>query len=123
MNEIDFLTHYLKSTDLTIQELVDRNVLSAICQAMRAYKLDETPDDMLSVTEKLKRLHKKANDIYNHTFLTWEEKYHQIFSDDVSKKVFELISLDYYDPDTDYDEDVIAFMTAFNERIKNLNEI
>jgi hypothetical protein len=120
MNEIDFLTHYLKTTDLTIIELVDRNALSAICQAMRAYKMEDAPEEMLTVTEKLKRLHKKANDIYNHTFLTWEEKYGQIFSEDVSKKVFELIHLDYYDPDTDYDEDVKAFMDAFNERMKEI---
>lgn len=120
MNETDYLTYYLKNTDLTLSELVDRNALSAICHAMRAYKLNDTPEEMLSVTEKLKRLHKKANDIYTHTFLTWEEKYDQIFSEDVSKKVFNLVHLDYYDPDTDYEEDVQAFMNAFNERIKSI---
>ena len=118
MNEIDFLTHYLKPTDLTIKELFDRNALSAICQAMKAYKLDDASENMLIVTENLKQLHKKATDIYEHTFLTWIEKYDQIFSEEVSEKVFELIDLDYYDPDTDYEEDVTAFMDAFNERMK-----
>ena len=119
MNKTDILTYYLKSTNLTIKELVDRNALSAICQAMRAYKMEDTPEEILSVTEKLKLLHKKANDIYNHIFLTWEEKYDLIFSEDISRKVFDLIHLDYYVPDTDYEE-VKAFMDAFNERIKEL---
>jgi hypothetical protein len=123
MNEIDFLTYYLKTTDLTINELVDRNALGAICQAMKAFKLDDIPEEMLSVTEKLKRLNKKANDIFNHVFLTWKEKYDQIISDEIFKEVYNLIYLEYYDPDTDYEEDVTAFMNAFNERMKNLNEL
>jgi len=67
--------------------------------------------------EKLRNLNRKANEIYNSEFFTWEEKYDQIFSEKISKKVFNLIKLDYYDPDTSYQEDVQAFMSAFNERV------
>jgi len=74
---------------------------------------------MSKTKEKLLKINKKANDIINDEFLTWEEKYDRIFSDKISKKVFELIRLDYWDPDTSYEEDVQAFMSAFNERLKN----
>lgn len=69
--------------------------------------------------KKLEKLHYKANKIYNDNSLSWEDKYDKIFSDKISRKVFDLISLDYYDPDTSYEEDVSAFMSAFNEYMRN----
>jgi hypothetical protein len=74
---------------------------------------------MKTTKEKLRKLNEKANIIYNDEFLTWDEKYDQIFSEKISRKVFDLIRLDYYDPDTSYEEDVSAFMRAFNERMKD----
>jgi len=64
------------------------------------------------------KLNKKVNEIYDNDDLDWEEKYHKIFSDKISIKVFSLITLNYYDPDTSYEEDVTAFVNAFNEYIK-----
>ena len=43
--------------------------------------------------------------------LEWEDKYDMIFSDEISKKV----NFNWYDPDTSYEEDVLAFMSAFDE--------
>jgi len=72
---------------------------------------------MKTLEEKLENLNRKANEIYESDFFTWEEKYDQIFSEKISRKVFKMIRLDYYDPDTSYQDDVQAFMTAFNERL------
>jgi hypothetical protein len=63
-------------------------------------------------------LHARANDILNDASLNWEEKYDEIFSDDISVKVFNLIRLNYCDPDTTYQEDVEAFMSAFNQAME-----
>lgn len=46
--------------------------------------------------------------------LEWEEKYDMIFSEEISRK----FSLDYYDPDTSYEEDVMAFMNALDEYMR-----
>lgn len=68
---------------------------------------------------KIEKLNRKVNEIYNNPNLNWEVKYDKIFSDKISKKVFSKISLNYYDPDTTYEEDVTAFVNAFNEYFKN----
>jgi hypothetical protein len=44
---------------------------------------------------------------------SWEVKYQLIFSPEISRKVHRLISLDYYNPDTSYQEDVTAWWDAF----------
>ena len=46
--------------------------------------------------------------------LEWQDKYDMIFSDGISS----MFSLDYYDPDTSYEEDVMAFMNALDEHMK-----
>ena len=69
--------------------------------------------------QKLQKLNKKANEIYDDDELTWEEKYDLIFSEKISRKVHSLITLDYYDPDTSYQEDVSAFVCAFNEKMQS----
>jgi hypothetical protein len=51
--------------------------------------------------------------------LSWKAKYDLIFSDDISMKV----KLDYYDPDTSYEEDVYAWMTAFDEYLGKYKNI
>ena len=43
--------------------------------------------------------------------LEWVDKYDMIFSDEISKN----FHLDYYDPDTSYEEDVLAWVDAFDE--------
>ena len=70
--------------------------------------------------KKLEKVHETANAIYNSIYLSAEEKYERIFSDDISKVVFAEVRLEYCDPDTGYEEDVNAFMMAFNEKMKEL---
>ena len=65
--------------------------------------------------EKLLELHDNATQIVN-SDLSWEAKYDLIFSANLSRKVFDIaIGFDYYDPDTTYEEDVMAFYYAFTE--------
>lgn len=71
----------------------------------------------MSILNELIILNKEANEIID-SELSWEEKYHLIFSSRISSKVFDLINLDYYDPDTSYEEDVLAFINAFNSRVE-----
>ena len=48
--------------------------------------------------------------------LSWEEKYDMIFCEEISKKAKKLSpSFDWYDPDTTYEEDVMAFFNSFTE--------
>jgi hypothetical protein len=68
---------------------------------------------MSKVLTELRDLHGEANEILDWD-VSWETKYHIIFSEHISGRVSELIELDYYDPDTSYEEDVRAFMDAFN---------
>lgn len=51
--------------------------------------------------------------------------YDMIFSQKISKQVFSLfqqtpIRFDYYDPDSSYEEDYMAFINAFREYVKIL---
>lgn len=65
-------------------------------------------------------INNKAQQII-HSEIEWEEKYSLIFSENISRKVFNTINLDYYDPDTSYQEDVFAFTSALDEWVsKNI---
>lgn len=67
--------------------------------------------------EKLLELHDNATQIVN-SDLSWEAKYDLIFSPNLSRKVFDIASgMSYYDPDTTYEEDVMAFYNAFTEYV------
>lgn len=46
----------------------------------------------------------------------------KIFSDKISVKINSLIRLDYYDPDTTYEEDVCAYIAALNDYVVNHSE-
>ena len=76
----------------------------------------------MSVLGELKDLHKQVNEIFNSS-VDWEVKYDLIFSKRVSGKINDLISLDYYDPDTSYEEDVTAFVNALNDKLQDLTPI
>lgn len=59
----------------------------------------------------------RANLIIEATDLSWKEKYDLIFCDELSGKCFDLAKklgekIDYYDPDTTYEKDVMAFVEA-----------
>ena len=63
--------------------------------------------------KELKELHKKAKKIIT-SDLEWKEKYNLIFSEDMSDKV----KFDWYDPDMDYEDDVMAWMNGFDEYMR-----
>lgn len=63
--------------------------------------------------EEKKKIYERAKRIIA-SDLDWEEKYDMIFSEEISRR----FSLDYYDPDTSYEEDVIAFMNALGEYMR-----
>ena len=65
---------------------------------------------------ELQRLYFKAESIIK-SDMSWEEKYELIFSPEISQKVFEIVRFDYYDPDTTYEEDVMAFYNAFKQHL------
>lgn len=68
---------------------------------------------------KLKKLNLIVNNIMEASF-SWDEKFDLIFSDKVSGKVSKIYHFSYYDPDTSYEEDVRAYVDAFNEEYKRL---
>ena len=68
--------------------------------------------------KEIKRIYDRANKIVA-SDLDWGKKYDLIFSDDISKKV----RFNYYDPDTSYREDVLAFMDGFDEYIKDVEKL
>lgn len=51
---------------------------------------------------------------------SWETKYELVFSKSISGRMFALYPLDYYDPDTSYEEDVLAFCSAAKEKALEL---
>jgi len=64
---------------------------------------------------ELQRLYFKAEGIVA-SDMSWEAKYDLIFSPEISQKVCELArGFDYYDPDTTYEEDAMAFFNSFKE--------
>lgn len=68
---------------------------------------------------ELQRIYFKAEGIVE-SDMSWEAKYDLIFSPEISRKVFELVrGFDYYDPDTTYEEDVMAFFNSFKEYLWN----
>lgn len=55
----------------------------------------------------------------------WEATYEVVFSSEVSKRVYVALSdmgqrLDYYDPDSSYEDDVLAFASAVQSKISDL---
>lgn len=70
----------------------------------------------MSNMTKLQHLTDEAIRIYE-SELPWETKYDLIFSDEISGAIFNIVDLDYYDPDASYEEDVRAFVMALKERM------
>lgn len=70
---------------------------------------------------KFLKLAVNALDIWNNDQLSDEEKYDRIFSEEISKKMFKSgFMINYYDPDTTYYEDVLAFIDAVNDSCDKL---
>ena len=64
---------------------------------------------------KLRKLIKKANDIFNDTDLSWSKKYDKIFSSKIASAIRKHIRIHYYDPDMSYQDDVTAYIEAINK--------
>ena len=52
-----------------------------------------------------------------------EIKYELIFSEDLNRALSQIFRLDYYDPDTSYEEDVQAYVSALREKCAKLRKI
>jgi hypothetical protein len=52
-----------------------------------------------------------------------ELKYELIFSEDLSQALGQIFPLNYYDPDTSYEEDVAAFVSALRDKCDDLRKI
>lgn len=66
---------------------------------------------------ELLELHMKAKEFVE-SDLSWEAKYDLIFSETLSKRVFQIArGFDYYDPDSSYKDDVMAFYNAFTRYV------
>ena len=50
-------------------------------------------------------------------------KYKLIFSKDLSQSLGQLFPLDYYDPDTSYEDDIQAYVTALHEQCAEFRQI
>lgn len=53
----------------------------------------------------------------------WETKYELIFSERLSKRIDALVSIDYCDPDTSYEEDVLAYVNALSNKLIELRRV
>ena len=109
-----------------VQAIVDNDLSNALSRAddtsFNAIKfftyIKDYYNPEVSLEQKLYSIYDEANRIVQ-SDISWEEKYDLIFSENISKKVFSLCSLDYYDPDTTYEEDTLAFMSALENRVNN----
>ena len=54
---------------------------------------------------------------------SWEMKFNLIFSDELSSRANALFKLDYYDPDTSYEEDLTAWVRAAEEKAEDVRII
>lgn len=68
----------------------------------------------------LKRLFSTLDKVYNDPELSWDTKYSLIFSENISRQFTAQldhygIRLDYYDPDSSYEDDVRAYYEALME--------
>jgi len=96
----DFESDWFTDEILTLVDDVIEATKESIDEVELSY------EEKVSIYEKAKRI--VASD------LAWNEKFDMIFSKEISRK----IDFDYYYPDGDYDEDVIAFMNGFDEYMK-----
>ena len=58
----------------------------------------------------------------------WETTYDLVFSDALSKPIYQALRelnqrLDYYDPDSSYEDDVLAFASAVEDKVQQLQVV
>lgn len=82
----------------------------------------------MSKYQELINLNEKVQKLVNQEDVDWELKFDLIFSPEISRRIFQIfdelnISFDYYDPDTSYEEDVLALSTALEEKMKEIKKV
>ena len=96
-----------------IKKALTLNMMDEIikeCEKMK--ELLKKEDEMIDIFQKMKSI------IYDDS-LEWEEKFQLVFSNEISNKIYLLVtSLDYYDPDSGYQDDTLAFYQAVKEYLK-----
>jgi hypothetical protein len=98
---------------------VDR-ILAARCRTDGRAKLIE---ELANLSEFVQSVIAAA--IADDSEESWEKAYDAVFSDAVSIRIFFIFNalgmgLDYYDPDTTYEEDVRAFASAVHDKVWSL---
>lgn len=78
---------------------------------------------LLNVT-KLQAMLAEVQAVLEHP-IAWELKYGLVFSETCSRKVYRwfrelAVEFDYYDPDGSYEDDVRAFVSAFEHKMRDL---
>jgi len=85
---------------------------------------------MRSKPDNIAQLHKILTFCHElrHSDLSAQQQYDYIFSQKVSRQVTQLLknlgeNLDYYDPDSTYEEDMDAYITALSQKLNELNTL
>lgn len=70
---------------------------------------------------EFKQLAEKVIRIGRDARLTWRQRYTMIFCEEVSSKMWKLnVGFEYYDPDMDYSDDVMALVSALEEFLPSI---
>ena len=78
--------------------------------------------DYLYNIARNKDIIKYSNGVEIHDSNIWENLYDKVFSDEIFKAICKKFpNFDWYDPDTSYYEDVKAFIEAFKNYAKNID--
>lgn len=77
------------------------------------------------MTEKIVRYLALAGEVFRiaDSSATAETKYDLIFSNELSCSLADLFKLDYYDPDTSYEDDIAAYVGALREKCDDLRRV
>jgi hypothetical protein len=82
---------------------------------------------LLSNTHRFVKIAAVANEIYGQAkggFLDWQAAYELIFSADISTAIQATgFTIEWCDPDMDYEDDVRAYMEAVNEKAKQYRDL
>ncbi len=74
------------------------------------------------------RIAERAHQVINDCDLSWQDKYEILYDTNISIRANEISRkltghpLDYYNPDTSYQEDSEAFVSAIHKTLKELQE-
>ena len=82
-------------------------------------------DQHRSMLDKIARYLGLADQVFQiaESAASGETKYQLIFSEDLSQALGQIFRLDFYDPDTSYEEDVGAYVLALREKCSELRKI